>query len=187
MDEDDAALVERCLAGDERALRAFVERFRGAVFGLCCRMLGHREDAEDTAQDVFLRAFRSLARWDRTRPVKPWLLAIAANRCRTAMERRGRQAVASEAVTLLAADAPPAPAGDLGEELELALRSLRDEYRICFTLFYQQELSCSEIGDVLGCPLGTVKTWLHRARKELAEFLQRRGVVPDVHHELHRI
>ena len=58
--DDDAALVERCLSGEEAGVRLLVERFQGMVFGLCYRMLGQREDAEDVAQDVFLRIFRSL-------------------------------------------------------------------------------------------------------------------------------
>jgi RNA polymerase sigma-70 factor (ECF subfamily) len=185
--DDDAALVRRCLSGDESAMRAFVEKFQGSVFGLCYRMVSQREDAEDIAQDVFLRAFRSLHRWDAERPMKPWLLMIAANRCRTALEKRSRQPISSDYVAHLAEGEPSSESGDLAEELELALDKIRDEYRMCFVLFYQQELSCSQIGEILDCPLGTVKTWLHRARRELAEHLKRRGVVPDGQYELHRI
>ena len=187
MVEDDAVLVRRCLAGDESGMRSLVERFQGLVHGLCYRMLGHREDAEDVAQDVFFRAFRSLHRWDATRPLKPWLLAIAANRCRTTLERRARYPVAMEEIGQFGRENPAAAATDLGEELQRAVERLRDEYRLCFVLFHYQELSCAEIGEALGCPQGTVKTWLHRARRELAEHLQRRGVVPDGHVELHRV
>ena len=73
------------------------------------------------------------------------------------------------------------------QELNIALGKLREEYRTCFVLFYVQELSCAQIGDMLGCPQVTVKTWLHRARKILAETLQRRGVVTEKGYELHRI
>ncbi|MGH7200444.1 MAG: RNA polymerase sigma factor, partial [Planctomycetaceae bacterium] len=75
----------------------------------------------------------------------------------------------------------------LAEELEQALAQLREEYRTCFVLFHQQELSCAEIGEILDCPQGTVKTWLYRARRELAEILQRRGIGPGARHELHRL
>jgi RNA polymerase sigma-70 factor (ECF subfamily) len=78
------------------------------------------------------------------------------------------------------------PAGnDLGEELQLAIGQLRDTYRETFILFYQHELSCEEISQTLGVPDGTVKTWLHRARKELAETLRQRGLAPEMNHELH--
>jgi len=185
---DEAELVRRCLARESSALQTFVERFQGAIYGLCYRMLGHCHDAEDVTQDVLLRALRSLDRWDPGRPLKPWLFTIAANRCRTALASRARRPVLSElnAEQTLAATAEPA-AADLGEELETALTRLREEYRLCFVLFHQQELSCAEIGEILGCPQGTVKTWLHRARRELAAHLRRRGFVNEPDHELHRV
>ena len=68
-------------------------------------------------------------------------------------------------------------AKNLAEEVELALADVRSEYREAFVLFHEHELSYAEIGAILDCPLGTVKTWVHRARKELIERLQRRGVV----------
>ena len=178
MVETEVCLVERCMAGDESAMRRFVQRFEGLVYGLCLRMLRRREDAEDAVQDVFLRTFRSLHRWDSARPLTPWLVAIAANRCRTALDRRSRLPVS--------AALPEQAAGgvtvrnDLSEELELALDQLRPDYRRCFELFYRDDLSVSEVGERLGVPQGTVKTWLHRARKELVEHLERRGVTPGV-------
>jgi RNA polymerase sigma-70 factor (ECF subfamily) len=184
---DDASLIQRCLDGDEACMRVLVERFQGIVFGLCHRMLGHREDAEDVAQDVFLRVFRSLHKWDSSRPFKPWLLTIAANRCRTALSKRRRVPVATELQIH-----PPTVAAELeslglSEELQLALGELRDDYRMCFVLFHQQELSCAEVAEIMQCPEGTVKTWLHRARRKLADSLIRRGVVTDAGFELHRI
>ena len=75
----------------------------------------------------------------------------------------------------------------LGEELELALGQIRDDYRTCFTLFHEQEMSITEVAEIMKCPEGTVKTWLHRARRELAELLVQRGVVTKDGYELHRI
>lgn len=176
MVETEVCLVERCMAGDESAMRRFVQRFEGLVYGLCLRMLRRREDAEDAAQDVFLRTFRSLHRWDSARPLTPWVVAIAANRCRTALDRRSRLPLPT-ALPDQAAEGATASA-DLGEELELALVQLRPDYRRCFELFYRDELSVSEVGERLGVPQGTVKTWLHRARKDLVGHLERRGVAP---------
>ena len=184
MTEDVAALVRRCLAGEETGLRALVERFQGVVFGICYRMLSHREDAEDVAQDVFIRVFRSLHRWDQTRPFTPWLLTIAANRCRTFLAKRSRQPASSDLVAQLAVDDGNTQSNDLADELQLALDRLREDYRTCFVLFYRQQLSCEQIGQIMGCPQGTVKTWLHRARRELATHLQRRGIVPNVTYQL---
>ncbi|MEX0715764.1 MAG: RNA polymerase sigma factor [Planctomycetaceae bacterium] len=184
---DDGVLVRRCLAGDEAALRLFVERFQGPVFGLCCRMLRHRQDAEDTSQEVFLRAFRGLSCWQPGRPLKPWLMMIAANRCRTAIRRR----MSRPSAAALLDDPPSGPpwdaSTDLGEELERALGRLREDHRQCFVLFHQGELSCARIGRIMGHPAGTIKTWLHRARRELADQLQRRGIVHGVRHEMHDV
>src|SRR5204862_2131382 len=88
---DDAALVRRCLKGHPDAMRALIEQFQSEVFGLCFRILVHRQDAEDVAQETFLRVFRSLRRWDATRPLRPWVLGIAVNRCRTWMGRRAKR------------------------------------------------------------------------------------------------
>jgi RNA polymerase sigma-70 factor (ECF subfamily) len=176
-------LVKRCLAGEPLALREFVERFQQRVFALCLRMLGNRHDAEDAAQESLVRAVRHLNHWDPKRPIEPWVLAIAGNRCRTALERRSRRPVT--AATLPEPVTMPPAGNDLGEELQLAIGQLRDTYRETFILFYQHELSCEEISQTLGVPDGTVKTWLHRARKELAETLRQRGLAPEMNHELH--
>lgn len=178
---DDRDLVRRCLEGDEVSLRSLVDQYQGLLFGLCYRLIGNRQDAEDIVQEVFLRAFRSLDGWDATRPLKPWLAKIAVNCCRTALSNRSRRPMPIEFLDDLADDRQSSrtnrgPAADLGEELQLALENLRDEYRTCFVMYHQQEMSLAEIGEVIGCPEGTIKTWLFRARRELAEQLQRRGV-----------
>lgn len=176
-------LLQRCLAGEEEGAREFVARFQQPVFGLCYRMLGHFQDAEDVTQDALLRALRHLSRWDQSRPFRPWLMAIAANRCRTALDRRRRRPHPT-AETVDTAVAPPEPTSDLGEELQLALESVRDELRCCFVLFYQDGMSCAEISEAMNVPEGTVKTWLHRTRRQLAERLRQRGIVPETTHEL---
>ncbi len=179
---DDVELVQQCLTGDELAMRAFTERYQNLVFSLCLRMLGHREDAEDVSQEVFVRLFRNLSKWDQERPLRPWLMTIAANRCRTALERRSKLPGQNEVALELAGERREhsqhrAQEVDIGDEMELALAQLRDEYRTCFVLYHQEELSYQEIGEILSCPQGTVKTWLHRARLQLAEWLRGRGVV----------
>src|SRR4051812_23908198 len=76
-------LVHRCQSGEAAAIAALIERFQGQVFGLCFRMLGQRQDAEDMCQETFVRAVRSLDSFELERPFEPWLLSIAGNRCRT--------------------------------------------------------------------------------------------------------
>ncbi len=175
-------LVSRCISGETQAVVELVERFRGQVFGLCLRMLRHREDAEDMTQEAFVRAVRNLSRWDPQREFSPWLLAIAGNRCRTLMAARMRRPHGSVPVEALPDRTPdPWQERSLSEEVERALEGLRDDYRTAFLLFHEQELSYQEIAAALGCPLGTVKTWVHRARRDLARELIRRGVVEGCH------
>lgn len=182
---DDARLADRCLHGEAAALREFLEQFQGPVFGLCLRMLGQREDAEEVTQETLIRAVRHLSHWDAARPLKPWVQAIAVNRCRTWMAKRKQAPALMEAAESVAAPRQRMSVADLGEELQIALDALREEYRTCFVLFHQEERSCQEIAELLDCPEGTVKTWLYRARKELAETLRRRGVVTEQGYELH--
>src|SRR5262249_26811779 len=88
---DDVTLARRCLRGDGEAIQALVNRFQAEVFGLCVRLLHHRHDAEDVTQEVFFRVFRSLAGWDSSRPLRPWVMGIAVNRCRTWLAQRNRR------------------------------------------------------------------------------------------------
>lgn len=159
----------------------FVERFQSAVFGLCWRMLGQREDAEDVSQEVFVRALRALGGWKADHSLIPWLLTITANRCRTLLSRRARGLRTSELVGDVSAPVARTQP-DLSEELQLALSKVREEYRLCFVLFHVHELSLEEISRIVEAPEGTVKTWLFRVRRELAGHLRRRGI--GVSHEL---
>jgi RNA polymerase sigma-70 factor (ECF subfamily) len=178
-------LIARCLDGDQAAMLELVQRYQGQVFGLCYRMLGQRQDAEDMAQEAFVRALRNLHRFDPERGFEPWLMAIAANRCRTLLATRMRRPVPSPLVEQLGDDSHDnRAAANLSEEVSLALDQIRDEYKRAFLLFHEQEMSYAEIGAALNCPLGTVKTWVHRARRDLIEHLRRRGVLQETRHAL---
>ena len=178
-------LVNCCLQGDQSAMLDLVKRFQGQVFGLCYRMLGQREDAEDAAQETFVRVLKNLDRWDQQRDFEPWLFAIAGNRCRTALDRRRRRPTLQTIV-----ESPPdtkaqlLSAGGLAEEVDLALTQIRPEYREAFVLFHEHELSYDQIADTMARPLGTVKTWIHRARAELIGLLRQREVLEEPRHAL---
>lgn len=180
MSDDVRALVTCSLDGDEGAIRQLVDRFRGRVYGLCYRMLGHRQDAEDAAQESLARALRSLAQWDAAREFAPWVLAIAANRCRTLLALRARRRTTTVEVEALADVRPcPAAARETAEEVRAALDELRGDHRRAFVLFHVEGRSYAEIATACEVPLGTIKTWVHRARRELARRLQERGVQGD--------
>lgn len=177
--DDIRKLVNRALSGDERAMLAIVERYRQRVFGLCFRMLRQREDAEDVSQEAFVRVLDNLSSWDQSRAFEPWLMTIAANRCRTKLARRKHQ---SDAQTLPFAPADhrwshEAAAKQLQEELQLVLRTLPANHREAFGLFHQEHLSYARIAAQMDVPEGTVKTWVHRARREIAKQLVARQVL----------
>ncbi len=176
---DDATLVRHCLRNDPKAIRTLIEHYTDMIFGLCVRLLGHRHDAEDVTQEVFLRIFRSLRRWDAARPLKPWILGIAVNRCRTWLSQRSRRPELVEYLQESAAARPEDDSRELAREIDAALAQLRPEHREAFVLFHEQGLQYDAIAETLDRPVGTVKTWLHRARLELLDILRRRGLVDE--------
>lgn len=186
--DDLRQLIHRCLVGQQTAMIELVDRYRNQVFGLCYRMLGQRQDAEDMAQETFVRVLKNLASWDPQRDFEPWLLAIAGNRCRTALAKRLRRPTMQTLSEPLPDKAPDLQAArHLAEEVNLALAKLREEYRRAFVLFHEHQQSYAEIAHTLGCPLGTVKTWVHRARQELIEQLRERGIVQELRYAVRNL
>lgn len=175
---DDRELVQRCLRDDPSAVRELVDRFQTDVYALCVRLLRHRHDAEDVAQEVFLRIVRSLHRWDNSRPLRPWVLGITVNRCRTAMAKRGKRSPTADYLADMPDHEPPSGDGELAAAIAACVGELRAEYREVFVLFHEAGHSYEEIADIISRPVGTVKTWLHRARQMMLEQLKARGLMP---------
>ena len=175
----DRELVSRCKTGDASAIRALIEQFQGDVFGICFRLLRHRHDAEDVAQDSFVRVFRSLHRWDATRPLKPWILTIAVNRCRTALAKKKKRPTPTEFLADVADDEVPETSDELSEAIAEALDELREDYREVFILFHETGRPYEEIAELLERPVGTIKTWLHRARAQVLAHLRTKGLVAE--------
>lgn len=176
-------LIQQCLRGQNAAMAQLVQEFQPLVFAVCLKMLGHRHDAEDAVQETFARVFRHLENWDQSRPFEPWLLTIAGNRCRTMLSRRKRIPNTDEQGFLTAQVVTPQDnSQNLREELELALTTLRSEYREAFLLFHRDQLCYQDIADRLGVPLGTIKTWVHRARIQIIRELQDREALEPSRH-----
>lgn len=179
MSADEAKMVRRCLKGDQEAVRLLISRFQGDVFGLCVRLLHHRQDAEDVCQEVFLRVFRGLRGWDASRPLKPWVMGIAVNRCRTWLGQRARKPELVDFLQDVVASQPDDDSAELLAEIRASLAELRVEYRTVFVLFHEQGHPYETIAEALGRPIGTIKTWLHRARLEILDRLRQRGMVSE--------
>ncbi len=174
-------LVLRARSGDREAREELARTFGRPAYLLALQLLGNPEDARDAAQDGLLRFFSRLDRLDPGRPVRPWLLAIVRNAARDlARRRRVRQASsleeANEDYGVELIDAAPGPEdlsrrGELRRKVWSALGELRDAEREILVLRDYQDLSYSEIAGVLGIPVGTVMSRLHRARRALGALL----------------
>jgi RNA polymerase sigma-70 factor, ECF subfamily len=189
----DPELVARALAGSEDAFRTLVVRYQRPVYGLIVRMVRDRELAEDLSQDVFLKAYRALASYDSRRKFSSWLFKIAHNATIDHLRRGEVQTVPLEAESeddrsgggLARFLEDPTTINperrllgtDLGQGLAEAIHALRPAYREVLLLRHREDLSYQEIAEVTGSSLGTVKTNLHRARRELAEILRARGLL----------
>lgn len=187
MSPSDQELVERALRGDQEAFRALVSRYERMVYNLLARMLRDPALAEDLAQDTFVRAFSHLATFDPRYKFSNWLLRIAHNAAIDAMRRRGPTLLPLEGDEGAGspADSVAAPRGedgllrverqDLARALEAGMARLRPEYRQVLVLRYHEDLGYDEIARITGLPLGTVKSYLHRARAELARVMTAAG------------
>ena len=185
----DAELAGEALAGSQAACAALVARYATAAVNLSARLVNDRALAEDLAQEAFARSFARLASYDPERRFAAWFLQIVRNitidhlrqkRLKTVslsqLEDAGYHGPPSES-----ADASPyrqAERGQLADAIDRALQRLRPEYREVVVLRYQEGLTNLEIGEILALPSGTVKTHLHRARKELASLLTEEGWAP---------
>lgn len=173
--DDDLALVRRTLTGDRGAFDSLVRRHQKSVGRVVLGILRSVSDAEDAAQEVFLRAYRYLPSFDPSRSFEGWLMAIAVNQARGLRRRRREEAASVDPAVLGAAPAaPPREAHpELREAALQALDALPVRQREAMLLFLNTELSLDEMGDVLGCSKATVGVHLHRAREALRRILGR--------------
>jgi RNA polymerase sigma factor (sigma-70 family) len=171
---DEDALVERARAGDTRAYEELVRTYQGIAFRTAYLVAGSAEDAQDAAQEAFVKAYRALGRFRRGSPFRPWLLRIVANEAKNRRRAAGRRtALAFRAgTTETSGGAAPSPEGDLlggerREELLRALGRLRDEDRLVVACRYFLDLSEEDTAQTLGWRRGTVKSRLSRALERL--------------------
>lgn len=183
---EDAALIRSALRGNQGAFAKLLQKYRRQVYTLAVRMLGQEEDAEDAAQDAFIRAFQSLESCDTNRPFLRWIYRITYNLCVDRYRRRKPltisidQTVGEEEFQRELVDASPRPDELLGmheerRRLTELLSSLPPRYRAVVVLRHQEDLSYEEIAEILRLPLGTVKARMHRAHNMLRKMLKRAG------------
>lgn len=184
---EDRNLIERARDGDEPAFAELVHRFERPVFSLVYRLVRHRETAEDLAQEAFVKVYQNLDRFDPKYKVSSWLFKIAHNHTIDHLRRRRLDTLSIEGspygdaegetpsgITLASDDETPhaeLEGRELGDAIEQAIGRLRPQYRAAVVLRHIEGRPYEEIAQVMDLPLGTVKTYLHRARAELQELL----------------
>jgi RNA polymerase sigma-70 factor (ECF subfamily) len=185
----ETALVRRAQAGDTAAYGELVTMHEGAAFRVAYLLLGSASDAEDAAQEGFVRAYLALARFRAGEPFRPWLLQVVGNEARNRRRALGRRAgMLDRAVRAFRGEvvtgSAPSPesvllAGEAHAAVRQALSRLRDEERLVVTCRYLMELSEAETAAALGIPPGTVKSRLHRALARLREDLSDMGPLAE--------
>ena len=174
-DPSDESLLAAHLRGDPGAFGVLVARHERRIYGLCLRVLGNREDAEDAAQEAFLAALRKAASFRRAAAFSTWLYRIAVNAATDQARRRGR----SRLTTLDPEDAGVVadPGSDLGEAVttavavQTALTKVPEEFRVAVVLCDLYRVPYADAAQILEVPVGTVKSRVFRGRAALAACL----------------
>jgi RNA polymerase sigma-70 factor (ECF subfamily) len=177
----DSDLISRAAAGDSTAFQELVERHRSMVYRVAYQFAGNHHDAEDIAQEVFIKVYRSLDKFRQDAQLSSWMYRIVMNAC---IDHRRRQLPAgaapfgeeAEQKLLNAPEEAPGPeerayAGELGEVLEAEIQRLPHGQRIVFIMRHHQGLKLTEIAEALGLAEGTVKRQLHAAVHRLRQAL----------------
>jgi RNA polymerase sigma-70 factor (ECF subfamily) len=176
----DEELVGRAKRGDRKSFEALVERHKRMVFNIAWRILRNRENAEDAAQEAFLRAFRSVGTFRGQAAFSSWLYQITTNTCLSFADSayvrrtvgRSEEDLQGSDRQLPDGDTSPeeiAAREDFGERIRGLVEKLPPMYRAVVTLYYLNDQSYREVAKILGIPLGSVKTRLHRAKRLLRE------------------
>jgi len=184
----DQEVVAHARAGREAAYRELIRRYERPIYSLILRMVRDRQLAEDLAQETFIKALNAIASYRPEFKFSSWIFKIANNAAIDHLRRRDLDTLSLDgspsAVTQDAVDATIPQIGDRGESpleeleakelggaIEVAIAALRPEYRSCILLRHVDGRSYEEIAEILELPLGTVKTYIHRARHELRDAL----------------
>lgn len=174
--EQEGQWVQAALNGDQRAFAHLVDAYKVPVYNLCFRMLGNQGDAEDAAQETFVRVYTRLSSYDPEQRLSSWILAVASHYCIDRLRRQRIRWLSLDDLLpthqLLREEEQPEPAllqNERTAEVQSLLQALPPEYRLVIALRYWQDLSYEEIAKTVGSSESAVKSRLHRAREMLAQ------------------
>jgi len=170
-DEEDRALVQRCLENHQDAPGALVDRYQQRLFNVALRMVGNVQDAEDVTQTVFGNAFRALRTYDPRYRFFSWIYRMAVNESLNLLKRRRPTVTLDDEVDILAPGAAADGAAETEDRVGRALMGLKPDDRAVVVLKHFVSFSYQEIAEVLGIPVQTVKSRLFTARERLRVVL----------------
>lgn len=171
-ERSDEVLARAAKGGDAAAYDELVRRYLRPAMALACQYTRGLEDAEDVVQEAFHKAVRYLHNYDPRRPFSAWFYAIVRNAAHTALNRNGREEAHDDPVLLEDAPAPPTGIDPVAAgEIEKAVASLAPMQRTCLRLCDVEGFTSVEAGLMLGVGEGTVRTHLHRARKQMRSLI----------------
>lgn len=170
VDFDERELVSRCQRGDDGAFGELVDRYKNLVYAMIYRMVPDRTQVDDLAQDVFLKVHRGLPYFRGEARLSTWIYRIVANVCVQARNARPRMASADDVPEPAATDSAFADV-ELRDRLEKAMMQLPENYRLLIAAHYLRGVQYEALAESLDIPLGTVKTHLHRAKRQLRELM----------------
>ena len=172
---DEAALIRSALGGSQSAYARLMSLHKLRVYNLILGMVGNEEDAGDLTQETFIKAFRSLHRFDPEYPFRSWVVRIASNCCMDFFREKKYETVSTEDVEIVERAAGPGERFERKKtaiRIEEAIQTLPENLRAAILLRCKEGLSYQEISEVLDIPMGTVKTWIKRAREILKSTLK---------------
>ena len=172
---DEAVLIQQAQRGDTAAFARLVQSYRSPIYNLAYRMLGRQVEAEDAAQETFVRVWKNLHRYDANRSFRTWVLSIAAHHCVDRLRRR-RPTVPLDEVPLPVTEQGPEALlvqREAQERVQKLLATLSPTDRAAVTLRYWYDCSYAEIAAMLNLTTGAVKSRLHRARRAMAQLLEK--------------
>lgn len=175
----DADLIAQIKCGNTNAFRFLVSKYQRLVWHMVLRMVRQQEDAEDMCQEVFIRVFRNIDSYRGDSKLSTWIGSIAYNTCIDHIRRKGKEKLQLTenmedfAISLPSPQTPSEllQSSDLKRSVHLLVGQLPVHYRTVMTLFYLEEFSIQEIGDITSMQVGTIKSYLNRGRKLIRDAL----------------